>query len=263
MPRYPNGSATCLPGADAAVQRIDARPELRPVAAMHPRVEQHPRHELKVRRELEQPRERRHHVFLPAQVLQRDAAVVQRLRVAGIDRQRTVEARHGGLEPSQVEQRDAAVVQRRRTAGLERQRAIEARHGVVEPFQVEQRVAAVVVRFRIVRPERQRTVVARERLVDLPELLQRQAEVDACRREIGFQGNRGANRRHRGIVATGLVLHEPEHVERIEMPRRAREDFPIEPLGVVEPATSVQRERLLQLGVDVASHGGGGGDRAV
>src|SRR6266542_1027725 len=82
----------------------------------------------------------------PLQFLQRTAAVVEGIRIVGLERERLVVARQRLVEPLQFLQRTAAVVEGIRIVGLERERLVVARQRLVEPFQLLQRIAAVVMR---------------------------------------------------------------------------------------------------------------------
>ena len=66
------------------------------------------------------------------------------LRIVGLVRDRLVVARQRVVEPLQLLQRKAAVVERLRLVGLHRQRAVVARQRLLEPLQLPQHIAAVV-----------------------------------------------------------------------------------------------------------------------
>ena len=65
-------------------------------------------------------------------------------------------ARQRLLEPLELMQRNAAVVEGLRIVGFERERLVVARQRLVEPLQLLQRIAAVVEGIRIVGLERER-----------------------------------------------------------------------------------------------------------
>ena len=117
----------------------------------------------------------------------------------------------------------------------------------------ELRVAEVVERLGVAGRECNRALEALQRLGGVPGLRECNPEIGQCGRFVGIAGidvDRPPDQLDRVPLCTLLHPGDPQHVERVEVHGNLREDFAVQPLGVLELAALVMTDGPLELGRD-------------
>jgi hypothetical protein len=189
----------------------------------------------------------------PAQILERSAAVAQRVGVLGIQRQRPVVAIHGIRRPAQIAQCVAAIAKGVGAVRFQPQRFVVTRERVLRPAQIAQCVAAVQVSGITRLLNCDRPIVSRQGFGRLLQPQQYVAEVDPGRGVSRLDLHRSSQQVRGRRELAGLRLEQTEELQRICMRGSACEDFPIERRRPRDIAELVLAHRLLKVGIGVSS----------
>src|SRR5262245_37206467 len=182
---------------------------------------------------------------MPAQILERAAAIVPGGRIARLARERPFVTQERFLGTFQLQERVAALEQRLRGVGLQRKRLVVAYERLVVTVQLRQHVAAIDERRREVGLDRERLAETLQRLLWPLEGLQRATPVVQGIDRFRIDPDRLVHDPLGIRELAALKMNKAEQLKRVEIPRVRAQDLLIEPRRLVEVSGLMQTPGIL------------------